>query len=335
MTSERREFDKFLSRWIAAESIYHLKETSYWNKLKWISKLKVHKIIFNVAEKFDLPITRSWYLHGGYIHDYDDLDKNFSGLASNYIRSKKGPIRYRSKIKKTYPNIDDIIDYIKITSSEINSYKVDDYLLYLYNNEAPKEYKNCYLSKYNFSNENSKIELLSKLSSSHVSAVPYVKNLIDKIYDEVTDYDIHIYNTFNDEILEKNSRYFFNLLEDILRKSEIIINSEDVIPKQFFKIITDFTSYFVYDIWRPYACIITNNTVVGPWSENVKKINVKNWRTAALENFKIHVKSLEHDINKYNLKTSYTEMNNYNIYKKDKTMNDIISLLNNYEKKKE
>ncbi len=329
-----REFDQFLSRWIASESIFHLKTTSYWTKPKWISKIKVHKIIFNVANKFDLPITRSWYIHGGYIHDYEDLDEKFSSLASNSIRLKLGPVKYRSIIKKKYSHIDTIIDYIKHISDEVNSYKVNDYLLYLYKNEAPEEYKSCYLSKYDFSSEKNSIKRLSQFSLSYIKAVSIFLKIIDKIYDQVANFDANIYGVFEDKILEQNARNFFDLLEDSLRKVELIVNAKDEIPIKFFNIINDFASYFVYDIWRPYACTITNNTVRGPWSENVIKINSKIWRNTAIMSYNTHIKKLEKEINRLSLKTSYKDMHYYyNTYKKDDTMNDVISLLNNYEKK--
>ncbi|MEN3051340.1 MAG: hypothetical protein ABC596_05980 [Candidatus Methanosuratincola petrocarbonis] len=54
----------------------------------YLSKVKLQKMVFLIAERLDIPITRSWYLYGGYVHsdllDVDDRGEIDEGLMASY-----------------------------------------------------------------------------------------------------------------------------------------------------------------------------------------------------------------------------------------------------------
>src|SRR3989304_9135104 len=87
-------------KWLFAEAINYRnkgKPTHNPGALKWASKTRIHKIIFSVLEEFDIPVTRSWYMWGGFVHS-EELDVHFANLRNDYSRNPTRTLGLRQKV---------------------------------------------------------------------------------------------------------------------------------------------------------------------------------------------------------------------------------------------
>jgi hypothetical protein len=311
MTFGPRETDLLLSDWIAAEAIFHLKNTSYWTKPDWVSNTKIHKIIYNVVEKNELPVTTSWYMHGAFVHDYNSLGLNFEKFVSHCIGLKRGPIRYRSRVREILENFDDVYVDIIYFSDIINSYSSNDYLDYLYHYEVPDKYAPSYLAKHAiFGDRGNLTSLMNYLTIGLLEDLEDTEDpldIINGIYNDISDFNSTVYKLYQDKLIERNARIFFDSLEECLNKLEYLLKRGSVLSTGSGSIINIFKNNFIWGVWRPYACYITRDTVTGPWEETVKKRRVVSWRSDALSDYLKNKSQMDLFLSTLNLHMNYED----------------------------
>lgn len=101
---------------------------------KYINNLKIQKIFFNILEDINIPVTRSWYLYGGYVHS-DLIDKeilfNFHMIFPQFEENRRDEIKYK-------------IEYLlDLYSKEILFQDQTKYLQIFYQT-APEPFKKIY-----------------------------------------------------------------------------------------------------------------------------------------------------------------------------------------------
>jgi hypothetical protein len=303
--------EDLVCKWIAAEALYFLKDRHTGNRTEWINNFqtRVNKIIYNIAENHDLNITRSWYLYGGFIHEYN-FENDFRSLAKSYLSTSQGPIHLKSKAIGILGDVTEIINDIHKISDEIDSLTVDDYLFKFYQEEAPEPYKNAYLSKHQLTNGKSVISQLINAGRFKTGYLRVALDNLDKIYDDITDFQSAVYSFNNERVLDRNTMMFFNVLEDAIRKLELWHRYEaaaDFTSSSFYE---ESKKVFIDYVWKPYACEITKDTVIGLRAKDVKT-KAQDWKRDTLKKFDSKLKSLEQHRNQAGLMMDRMESKEY------------------------
>ena len=97
----------------------------------YLNEVKVHKIVYMVAEDLNLDITRSWYMRGCYVWCNKPINEYFKPYGRIYLDPS--------------PDIIDAINNV-IRVLEVFSLKRQDFLKKLYEEFAPSEFRNLYIA---------------------------------------------------------------------------------------------------------------------------------------------------------------------------------------------
>ena len=333
MVIKTRRQENLASSWIAAEAIYFLKNEHPWLTEKWVEyiRTRIQKILFHVAEKHNLNITRCWYMFGAFV-PASELFSNFSSFSKRYVKSKRGPIKYRNIVKKYINNFDEVLEDIIKTASFIDKFRtVDEYLDYLYNNEAPVKYKDCYIYKHELTRSASCFNIISQINDYETHKIEKLEN-IDKFYNDITNFQMAVFSYNNEEQLENNTMLYFNELEDSIRKIEFLIRKDYDILDYPFNIIEESKDIFTNYVWKPYACEIARETAQGLRKTTIRSYS-RRWKKDALNNFTKKLLNFSKKRIKSKLNLSWNESKEYFKINENKELDKkIIKLISIYNK---
>lgn len=212
------------------------------------AKVKLQKLVFLIAETMDIPLTRSWYRHGPFVHN---TNVNFEKLNKLPETLNAQDVREISKAEKILSDVHD--EYMKVLKSlvpHIFFLKINDLLVKIYKKYAPEEYRPIYLT-------NLTIESIFKTARTNVG----------------TDKSEFIIET--DELLRQCSAlasniatfegmdYCYAYADDYittLEKALIKMSDCKVAPSYHLKLLTE-----VYEssVWVPLTLNISINTLIG------------------------------------------------------------------------
>ena len=61
--------------WMILRDTYNILARTRNFDFSYASKVKLQKVVFLIAEKLDIPLTRSWYRYGGYVHNRAEIGR--------------------------------------------------------------------------------------------------------------------------------------------------------------------------------------------------------------------------------------------------------------------
>jgi hypothetical protein len=244
-------------RWAFAEIVDYLKQKHglYWFRYHF-KHWTVHKIMYNAFESAQIPVTRSWYRYGCFIHSTQLAGfDNFSSLKHRYLRSDYPPQRLRSRVEAMGFNVDSAIHKIHETIAAMPP-KMDIYLKSLYEG-APKELGNIYLAKLELQKvlkQAEKIEFKNPLIF-HDWLLKVRRNL------SVFHMSAFSHDKFDD--LSDVAMNFTSSVEEALLKIEELIFQRNKILKKWVNLIQEFSGFFDEQVWQLFALEISAMTVKG------------------------------------------------------------------------
>jgi len=254
-------------KWLLSEIInYHTEGKPVIGKYSrwWASKTRLHKLIFSIIEEFDLNVTRSLYMWGGFVHS-DILGEQFSHYRSYYHAHPDSVERNREKVKKLDISVEGILEYL--IKNESTAMKLDSIneLQYYYIKNIPEQYNSLYTSKQFITVDLSQLANYANL----IDPINFF-SLCDNLINNFSTYHISSINLIEDNQLIDTNYAFTDLIESSLEKIKYLIYNEDKIKKgvpRFYKNADNFFNNFA---WKPYACKVSQETVKGFRSEAEK-----------------------------------------------------------------
>ncbi|MHA1942205.1 MAG: hypothetical protein ACXACP_06620 [Candidatus Hodarchaeales archaeon] len=139
------EEETILFRWLINQIIDYVKSTEKagTRSIQYLTKIKLQKMLFLVAEDAKINLTRSWYMFGGMVFPSFDLHNT---ARSFYYGDKKESIPTKTEISKLIHKSQwsSIFESIKTNFTEIFFTKTKDYLEKFYSERAPKQYRKVY-----------------------------------------------------------------------------------------------------------------------------------------------------------------------------------------------
>ena len=318
-------------RWAFAETINYLKQSHdhFWFKYNPKHE-RVHKILYNFFEKMDIPVTRSWYRYGCFIHSTQLAGfQDFSSLKNRYLASRSSPERLRSHaedlgidVKSALIEMHRIIDVIPS--------RMDLYLESLYQ-DAPNNFGSIYLAKLRLYRSLNRpggrfvfkspkgfhewfLEARKNISAFHMAA--FSNGRFDDLSDIVLDFS-------------------FSIEEALLKIDEMSYRQNKVLRK-WQTSIGEFSRFFDENVWLPFALEISSVTVKGlrEKEERLKSQERKTWKVA---DSKGQLASLSKNLAEEGLRLSHQDyLNRLKAFHEDKDIADAISEMERiYEKNRE
>lgn len=227
------------------------------------SETRIAKVAFDVAESLELPVTRSWYKFGTFVWSHyantGRLDE-FLGLSPEFtppdpqILIKKASTTWRPLYKQIEEQIAGH-DLLWKTS-------LSDFLMRLYQNEAPKKFRKLYVANRTMT---SRFDKLAHYESTEVFPIPALilaSQEVTRLHKEL--------RVFTEEPrLIHLMADFTTFLEDLIVQHDEIMDDSAALTKwrSFFASAYDFYSQ---EIWDFPASVIAKETVKGPRDEEIK-----------------------------------------------------------------
>jgi hypothetical protein len=215
---------------------------------KFLSEMKLQKIVFKTVEELELPVTRSWYIRGCMVHPGGTLGShNFKGKIEKLVKNPDKLI--------IEPDIYSCFDSIQINN--IFFTKRNTFLRELYSNMEPARFRNEYVPN------NELILALEEMSKGSFDGYnEIISENISKLY----------LGLQGDELFNNVSKEFYDFM-DFMENVSIEVegaveDGAEFTPNDlnFFKSLSD--AYY-NTVWMEPASIISIETVKGLSAERV------------------------------------------------------------------
>ena len=314
-------------RWLLAEIIFARNEGRPVRKSEashWASHTKIHKIEASVFEKFQIPVTRSWYKFGAFVHS-DALDNpRFLYFRNDYSRHPERVRRLRRDAADLGLPVSDILAFVKKRLVEFEGTRLRDFLTGYYEREAPRHYADLYVAK----------QKLSNLFEDVVDSVEPFKQMrfseqATQVSDLLSKFSEAASGSFSDERLLESNIIFMDIVEMVFDKIVLLIErrSKPVLKVSFFNQVK---SAFDDSVWNPFACEISQRTVTGFRADDERK-KMKFIEEKILKEAPARLQKLEKDRQNERLGLSWEELQNlkkktFADEKTARTLSDLIGI---------
>lgn len=249
---------------------------------KFLSEMKLQKIVFKTVEELELPVTRSWYIRGCMVHPGGTLGSN----------------NFKGKIEKLVKNPDKLIIepdiYSCFDSIQINNIfftKRNTFLRELYSNMEPARFRNEYVPN------NELILALEEIS----------KGIFDGHNETISENISKLYlGLQGDELFNNVSSEFYDFMEFMenvcIEVEGAVEDGADVTSDDlnFFKNLSD--AYY-NTVWMEPASIISMETVAGLSADKVIKQR-QGYLPLAARKIEEPLTKLKQKVDELNLSTS-------------------------------
>ncbi|MHA1226531.1 MAG: hypothetical protein ACTSPV_07290 [Candidatus Hodarchaeales archaeon] len=142
-----KELEIQLIQWLTSEIVKQVKGLTPRgvDGLQFLPEYKVQKLIFLLAEDWNLDITRIWYMYGGYICSPFSLNEYIGNLCEKLVTL---PSRAMQSIKEFLGTtlMNDIKLNLKEKCEDVFHRPGDEFLWDFYEEKAPKKFKPVYIS---------------------------------------------------------------------------------------------------------------------------------------------------------------------------------------------
>lgn len=235
----------------------------YWFKFN-PNHMKIHKIMYNAFESIGIPVTRSWYRYGCFIHSNQLAGfRDFSTLKHRYLSSKYPPTRLRSAVAEMGFDVLSMIDVLHETIDSMPQ-KMNQYLKSLYQN-APKEFGSTYLAKLGLHNALKESE---RINFQYVSVF---QNWLKRVRKKLSIFHMSVFSHFEpNDIIQIVMNFALNVEEAILKIEELTLQEKRILKRRI-NLIHEFSGFFNEQIWVPFALEISAQTVTGFRKAEVRK----------------------------------------------------------------
>jgi hypothetical protein len=272
-------------RWAIAEIVRHLRQNAAYN-LKYLSTTRVHKILFKTFEEMNIPVTRSWFRYGCFIHSNELQGENLTQMIRGYSNVDNLGSRLGRRVGKLGVELEDTEDTLWKNAEKIAFLSMDNLLEELYDT-APSDFRHIFKAKLKLYNS---LRDLKKIDSSNIDE--YLDWLLCT-RKNISYYHSSLFSIGN-PIFVETSHVTFTLsevMEEALIKGLILAEHQKLRRSQIKKIMT-FDSFFDEKIWCPLAYGISEITVTGYRAEEVrtqqksKRVNFLKESTSLIQSLK-------------------------------------------------
>lgn len=218
---------------------------------KYLTEVKLQKIVFKTVEELELPITRSWYLGGCMVHPGGTLSGSVKKKTIEKFVKNPESLEVNTDIYACFDNIQ--------IKNRIFFKRGDDFLRELYHSMEPEKFRKEYVPN------NELILSLDKMGKGVYNEVnTMISENISKLY----------LGLQGDELFNRVSGNFYNFLDFMentcIEVEGAVEDGAEIMPDdlEFFKRLSNI---YYSSVWIEPASIISIETVQGLSAEKVIK----------------------------------------------------------------
>lgn len=233
--------------------------------IQYMSDIKLQKVVFKVADTLNIPLTRSWYMRGCYVHN--------SIINRDFLKEKmeRGYEKEKGKEYKL------LYDAVSKNIEEVWWTTTTRFLEGLYKTQAPEAYRSMYISNNDLLNLNKEvINFLRDFAGKRTLAkwITLSTDYYNRISKNVSKLHIELISKkeFGDLIIPFSN--FTDLLEMLYLKIDDILKSEVDISRDILEFFELVDRVYFKNIWQYPALVISKETVIGIRKDEIIEENL-------------------------------------------------------------
>lgn len=234
---------------------------------KYINELKLQKIVYKTCDDLNIPLTRSWYKRGCYVHNSKIKKENLINTPNFNSTPSEELLQLKTTYKKEYGII------LKQLTNNINDIKYiawEKLLDRIYHSHAPRQYRKLYLSNNKILETNNQLKGLLKNKRSSLLSWVNSRNMYSH-YEIVSDSisEVHIELASNPEFQEIIDTYidFTDVLEPIYIKAGELLSPETSPSVEMSSLFDSIEQFYYEYVWGCPALVMSKKTVKGARAE--------------------------------------------------------------------
>lgn len=312
------EEDKIV-RWAFAETISYLRRSHglYWFRYN-PGHMKVHKILYQTFDSTNVPVTRSWYRYGCFIHSNQLAGfRDFSALKNRYLQGRLTYPRLQSAVARMRFDVDAIKRVLHENIDKMPQ-RMSKYVKTLYET-GPEEFGNIYLTKLDLHNT------LRRSKNTDFQNLQEFHSWLSKVRRNLSVFHMSVLARHQFDDLFKIVMEFTPNVEEALLKIEELIQQKKRISKRRIKLIHKFSEFFDDQVWLPLALEISARTVKGFREAQIRDQQLEKKKEAIKESTSLLKKQYE-ILARNGLVTSWVEhRDRLKRLEKDETLTKAVS----------
>jgi hypothetical protein len=268
-----KELESSIFRWLTHEvvSLIQQSERRGDSGIKYLTRLKLQKLLFIVIEDSKLDLTRVWYMYGGIVcapFDLHALSHAFYNKRESFSARELTSIETRLGSSKTKSIVDDLSEIF----SQVFFKKTKDFLLDFYEDRAPKEFQNVYRTLRDYINlytSMMSLERLFDVKSQKLLPSYDPWHQVHRLQGYLSGFHIESAKIVDKDIL-RNVVDFTDLMEKVVINLAWKSHQETAIDSKELQILLNLEKIFENTAWKLVANHIAIETVLGIRAEEVK-----------------------------------------------------------------
>lgn len=330
---DSHKIEELIVRWLFAEIVYLRNKgisQKYEKARLWAFRTKIQKIIYNVLEENNIPVTRSWYLWGKYVHSNVLQGDRFNSFRRRYHEKPRIALTLRAQVSKLDFSVDDILESLNEIAPPFLPMNSKRLLSELYEKETPSGLRDIYISKHNIYNQ------LDSFSNSSIynDIVQFLYNF-KILSDNLSSFHLSSFDLINNDALREANLIFADNVESALEKIELMLLNDRSLPDYKLRFFDRARDLFFTRIWNTYGCRISQDTIKG-WRASTEKENMKGKEQKLIRSIGNEVAELSETKEQFKLSLTWDERERFKKHKKrdeetETIINEIIKIYNRAE----
>ena len=299
--------EKMILQWVINQIIKIIKstETGRERKIKYLTKIKLQKMLFLVAEDAKIELTRAWYMFGGMVFAPIDIQATASsyyyyGRTKNQIPDEIKIGKILGKSRRTSIN-----ESIEANFEDIFFKKTEEFLEKFYTERAPKKYVGIYEEYREIKNTFQNLLDYQKQSDSTLLKFfpdfdPWIE--ASRLQKHITNFQLALPSILYESVLFLAVE-FTRLIQRTAIQIISIKNEERNLTTNQRRILNQLEEAYTEILWKVIAIHIAVETFTGVRAEE-RRTAFNNRLEVLIRNLKLTLKQMDTQLKKYGLKPS-------------------------------
>jgi len=231
---------------------------------EYLSKTKVHKILYDVVEELDVDVTRSWYLRGKYVWGAQEAIEMYVYPSFNLQYSKENFQRFNLDKSRVREAVEAAIKRFEVLFTELMTY-----LSILYRHDAPEKFRDLYISNLLLKEKFEEFmdELMACVDKSSLLQYLTPQISVDYLSSSITKLHLALskLGDLADPVLE-----YTTLIDELIIGAEEKANNGEI-KEEHIDFLKRVYSFYDNTVWKLPSTHIAEKTLKGPGKQQLEE----------------------------------------------------------------
>ena len=295
--------EDIIIQWLFGEIIYNKNQgqsISRSSQMRWATNTRFQKILFNIAEEQNIPITRSWYMWGGYVHTSLLDQDRFRSHTLRFSRDPRSVERLRTQIRDLDLDLEEIVNELVKQTEYFTSMDSKTILPIYYAEKTPSDYKLLYLSKQTLN------DIFYMISNNRKYDIDHFYSFENSYHKNIYDFYESSLKIIDREDINEIKDSFYSIVNTALDKLEVYIIKNLEIDSKILSYFVEVYNCYKEHIWKPFASKVSQNTLTGFRATEESKLMAER-EFYSIEIGKENIRNLGFKLERENIEPTYQE----------------------------